>query len=279
MNSVFNGKITEVDAVQGGLHLELPDDSGTSVGRGAVAARPAHAASAGVTPMPPQLLGPGVHRRRSASTSRADTGSRTPRWSTTRPTRAAQDLVDGKIVGWFQGRMEFGQRALGNRSILLDPRRKDGKDVVNAAIKFREAFRPFAPAILAERVADWFECPPGTQVPFMERVLMFRQEKRELVPAVVHVDGIGTAADGRRAHVAPLPRADRGVREAHRGSDRAQHELQPQRRADRLLAGRRASAPSTPARSTCSTSATFGSQMNSRRASVRNNSTTPTPAR
>jgi carbamoyltransferase len=87
--------------------------------------------------------------------------------------------------------MEFGQRALGNRSILLDPRRKDGKDVINAAVKFREGFRPFAPAILAERIADYFECPPGTRVPFMERVLMFRPERRQEVPAVVHEDGSG----------------------------------------------------------------------------------------
>src|SRR6185369_1272205 len=91
--------------------------------------------------------------------------------------RAAEDLAGGKILGWFQGRMEFGQRALGNRSILLDPRRPDGKDVVNAAIKFREAFRPFAPAILAEKAHEWFECPPGTKVPFMERVLQFRASK------------------------------------------------------------------------------------------------------
>ena len=104
---------------------------------------------------------------------------------------AARDLVEGRIVGWFQGAMEFGQRALGNRSILIDPRRKDGKDVVNAAVKFRESFRPFAPAILAEHVAEWFECPPGMRVPFMERVLNFRPEKRDLVPAVVHVDGTG----------------------------------------------------------------------------------------
>jgi carbamoyltransferase len=87
--------------------------------------------------------------------------------------------------------MEFGQRALGNRSILLDPRRKDGKDIVNAAIKFREAFRPFAPAILLEKTHEWFECAANTKVPFMERVLQFRPEKRELVPAVVHADGSG----------------------------------------------------------------------------------------
>src|SRR5581483_6086853 len=101
---------------------------------------------------------------------------------------AAADLVAGRLVGWFQGRMEFGQRALGNRSILADPRSADAKDLVNAAVKYRESFRPFAPA---EHVADWFECEPGTQVPFMERVLRFRPERAPDVPAVVHVDGTG----------------------------------------------------------------------------------------
>jgi carbamoyltransferase len=99
--------------------------------------------------------------------------------------------VDGRIVGWFQGAMEFGQRALGHRSILLDPRRPDGKDVINAAVKFREAFRPFAPAILAEHVADWFDCPAEARVPYMERVYRFRDDQAAAVPAVVHVDGTG----------------------------------------------------------------------------------------
>ena len=87
--------------------------------------------------------------------------------------------------------MEFGQRALGNRSILLDPRLSDGRDVVNRAVKFREAFRPFAPAILADRVSDYFECSDDARVPFMERVFMFRPERRAEVPSVVHVDGSG----------------------------------------------------------------------------------------
>src|ERR1043166_2831854 len=71
--------------------------------------------------------------------------------------KTAQAIADGQIVGWFQGRMEFGPRALGNRSILADPRRAEIKDVLNARIKRREAFRPFAPAILAEHVGDYFE--------------------------------------------------------------------------------------------------------------------------
>src|SRR4051794_26221297 len=87
--------------------------------------------------------------------------------------------------------MEFGQRALGHRSILIDPRRADGKDVVNAAVKFRESFRPFAPAILAERLEEWFDCPKGATASYMERVFPFRKDKVDQVPAVVHVDGTG----------------------------------------------------------------------------------------
>ncbi len=98
-------------------------------------------------------------------------------------------LLVGKVVGWFQGRMEFGARALGHRSLLADPRRADMRDIINARIKFRELFRPFAPSILEEHVADFFEHP--TAVPFMEKVLPVRPDKRALIPAVTHVDGTG----------------------------------------------------------------------------------------
>jgi carbamoyltransferase len=105
--------------------------------------------------------------------------------------QAAGDLVAGQLVGWFQDRAEFGQRALGNRSILADPRCAAARDKINAAVKYRETFRPFAPAILAERVNEFFDCGSGTRVPFMEKVLPFRPEKRGEVPAVVHEDGTG----------------------------------------------------------------------------------------
>ncbi len=103
--------------------------------------------------------------------------------------RAAQAVADGKVVGWFQGRMEWGPRALGNRSILADPRRADMKDILNLKIKRRESFRPFAPSILREHVAEWFEV--DDDVPFMMQVYPIRAEKRALVPAVTHVDGSG----------------------------------------------------------------------------------------
>ena len=102
---------------------------------------------------------------------------------------AAAAVARGLVVGWFQGRMEWGPRALGNRSILADPRRADMKDILNRKIKRRESFRPFAPSILREAVADWFEC--DDDVPFMTQVHPIRAEKRALVPAVTHVDGTG----------------------------------------------------------------------------------------
>ena len=98
-------------------------------------------------------------------------------------------IADGKVVGWFQGRMEWGPRALGNRSILADPRRSDIKEMLNAKIKRRESFRPFAPSILRESVAEWFE--QDDDVPFMMEVFQIRSEKRALIPAVAHVDGSG----------------------------------------------------------------------------------------
>jgi carbamoyltransferase len=103
--------------------------------------------------------------------------------------RAARLIADGNVLGWFQGRMEWGPRALGNRSILADPRRGDMKDVLNARIKHREAFRPFAPSILEESTGTYFdqEYPD----PFMTKVYGVRSERRSTIPAVTHVDGTG----------------------------------------------------------------------------------------
>jgi carbamoyltransferase len=103
--------------------------------------------------------------------------------------RTAAAVADGKVIGWFQGRMEWGPRALGNRSIVCDPRRADMKTILNAKIKRRESFRPFAPSILSEAVAEWFE--EDDDVPFMMQVFQIREEKRDQIPAVTHVDGSG----------------------------------------------------------------------------------------
>lgn len=103
--------------------------------------------------------------------------------------KTAELIADAKVVGWFQGRLEWGPRALGNRSIVCDPRRADMKDILNLKIKRRESFRPFAPSILREAVKNWFE--EDDEVPFMMKVFQIKEEKRKEIPAVTHADGSG----------------------------------------------------------------------------------------
>ena len=115
----------------------------------------------------------------------------------------AERIAEGRVVGWFQGRMEWGPRALGNRSILGDPRRADMKDILNRKIKRRESYRPFAPSILRDEVGDWFET--DDDVPFMLQVYRVREDRRAAIPAVTHVDGSGrlqtvTPAQNPRYH-------------------------------------------------------------------------------
>lgn len=120
---------------------------------------------------------------------------------------AADAIVDGSVLGWFQGRMEWGARALGQRSILADPRRASMKDVINARIKRRESFRPFCPSILRDRVADYFE--GAAPDPFMLSVFPVKADKRGVIPAVTHVDGTGRlqAVDDETPMYARLLRA------------------------------------------------------------------------
>jgi len=103
--------------------------------------------------------------------------------------RAAALVADGKILGWFQGRTEWGPRALGNRSIVADPRRREMKEILNQRIKHRETFRPFAPSILAEATGEWFA--KSHPSPFMTLAYPVRPEKRDKIPAPTHVDGTG----------------------------------------------------------------------------------------
>ena len=105
--------------------------------------------------------------------------------------RTVEMIAAGKVIGWFQGRMEFGPRALGSRSILADPRSEEMKNIINSKVKFREPFRPFAPAVLKELAHEWFEMPAGMDAPFMLLVPNVRPEKQEIIPAVTHKDGTG----------------------------------------------------------------------------------------
>ena len=185
MNCVLNGKVPEHTPFRA-VHVgSSADDGGTSVGAalwaGARAGtlRREHALDNYWGPeftdaeIESELRRYGIAYRRSADPSR----------------EAAEQIERGRIVGWFQGRVEFGERALGNRSILADPRDAAMKDRVNGAIKYREAFRPFAPSILEAHAGEYFE--GAHPVPFMEKALVIRKEKRSLVPAVTHVDGTG----------------------------------------------------------------------------------------
>jgi carbamoyltransferase len=102
----------------------------------------------------------------------------------------AKEISEQKVIGWFQGKMEWGPRALGNRSIISDPRNKDIKNILNIKIKRRESFRPFAPSILLEEANSWFENFSEEDY-YMTRVLKFREDKKSIVPGVVHLDGTG----------------------------------------------------------------------------------------
>jgi carbamoyltransferase len=112
--------------------------------------------------------------------------------------RAAEIVAAGNVLGWFQGRLEWGPRALGNRSIIADPRREDMKDILNARIKHREKFRPFAPSILQEHVGEYFD--QNYPDPFMIKVYNVLPEKRAVIPAVTHVDGTGRLQTVDREH-------------------------------------------------------------------------------
>ena len=112
-------------------------------------------------------------------------------------------LEHGRVIGWFQGRFEWGPRALGHRSILADPRRPEMKDLVNVKIKFREPFRPFAPSVLAERTEEFFDLPNATKhypARFMLYVVDVKPEKREIIPAITHVDGTGRLQTVRKEY-------------------------------------------------------------------------------
>ena len=103
--------------------------------------------------------------------------------------RAARLIADGRVVAWYRGRLEFGPRALGHRSILADPGHPGMRDRINAMVKMREAFRPFAPAVSVEEALRWFEVAPGTELPFMIMTVDVRPEHRAALPAITHVNG------------------------------------------------------------------------------------------
>lgn len=189
MNSAFNGRLTLEGPFERVYVPFAPDDSGNSIGAALyVAARASERIDLGNGPASPYLGTAYSDDEVRRTIERFGLRFR----EVADPTAAAADLLaDGKVVGWFQGRMEFGQRALGSRSILADARDGAMKDRVNAAVKYRESFRPFAPAVLLEAVDRFFEAPAGCAVPYMEKVFPIRPQMRQRIPAVVHADGTG----------------------------------------------------------------------------------------
>jgi carbamoyltransferase len=198
MNSVANGKVYERTPFKRLYVQSAAGDAGGAIGAAMVAhTRLGHGKTGSRFLMDHAYWGPsfsdaeisGLLDRRAADLRAQNCTVAEVRDAAQLCTSIAQAIAAGNVVGWFQGRMEWGPRALGNRSIICDPRRADMKKVLNAKIKRRESFRPFAPSILREEVAQWFET--DDDVPFMMQVYRVRSEKRALIPAVTHVDGSG----------------------------------------------------------------------------------------
>lgn len=191
LNSSFNGEIVGRTSFKKLYVPSAPADDGNAVGAALLAFREHN----GTFPKKSSFQSPYLGSAIDASTlKRMERLGRVPNMrhcplSLAKETAAL--LAEGKLVGWVQGRAEFGPRALGNRSILADPRGKEMKERINAKVKFREEYRPFAPSILHEYGEEYFrnyqECP------YMERTLEWRKEVVDKVPAVVHADGTGRA--------------------------------------------------------------------------------------
>ncbi len=195
MNSVANGKI----------HLRTPfnkvyvqsaaGDAGGAIGAAAIANQRyavKHKAIMNHAYLGPEYSDQEIEQIIQSFTDRLATESCQLELNKSRPElidQVAEAITQGKVIGWFQGAMEWGPRALGNRSILCDPRRHDMKDILNHKIKRRESFRPFAPSVMRSEVSEWFES--DADVPFMMKVFQIKDEKRDLIPAVTHVDGSG----------------------------------------------------------------------------------------
>lgn len=190
MNSVANGKVYRETPFTRLYVQAAAGDAGGAIGAALVAA------NNGRIPMEHAYWGPSFSDDEIGRLPREGAIWEQVESETRLCERTARVIADGRVVGWFQGRMEWGPRALGNRSIVCDPRRSDMKDILNAKIKRRESFRPFAPSILREAVREWFEI--DDDVPFMTQVYPIRDEKRALVPAVTHIDGTGRLQTVRR---------------------------------------------------------------------------------
>ena len=196
MNSVANGKVKRKTPFKNVYIQSAAGDAGGAIGAACVVARDIGDMKT-TNHMDHAYWGPGysndeieaVLKKNSVEITKQHCDVEFVENETDLYRRTAEAIADAQVIGWFQGRLEWGPRALGNRSIICDPRRSDVKDILNLKIKRRESFRPFAPSILREEVKDWFE--EDDDVPFMMKVFQVKQDKRKQIPAVTHADGSG----------------------------------------------------------------------------------------
>jgi carbamoyltransferase len=196
MNSVANGKIREQTGFREVFIQPAAGDNGTALGAALYTCHEMNGKHRGFVmehgcwgpSFDDRAIGAALDAQDAAITEHGcgrrawDDEAALDRWT-------AEQIAAGRVVGWYQGRMEWGSRALGNRSIIADPRRADMREIINTRIKFRERFRPFAPSVLEEALDDYFV--GGVPDPFMLQVYPVRPDKRALVPAITHVDGSG----------------------------------------------------------------------------------------
>ncbi len=189
MNCVLNGKLDSLNLCNNNHISYAPDDSGVSVGAALYAHHKFNKSKFNSNEIKSCYYGPSfddneIERTLNRYKIRYEKKTNIEKY-------ASKKISDGSLIGWFQGKMEFGHRALGNRSILADPRRKNIKNLINKAVKFREDFRPFAPAILQEYQHNIMIMPKNRNVYFMERAYKFRKEWVNKIPGVVHTDKTG----------------------------------------------------------------------------------------
>jgi len=189
LNSAYNGQISEKTKFKNLYVPSAPADDGNAIGSALLSYYKDHPHQTRTPKIQSPYLGSSISKLSLARLQEFGKFNKLRHLPQKIHQEAAALLAQGKLLGWVQGRAEFGPRALGNRSILADPRPADMKDKINSLVKFREEFRPFAPAILHEFGEEYFE--NYQESPYMERTLKFRQEVIDRVPAVVHIDRTG----------------------------------------------------------------------------------------
>jgi carbamoyltransferase len=189
MNSVLNGLIDNFKFYKNSHISYAPDDSGVAIGAALLANYKYSKKTRKAKEVKTNYFGP---KYKDDEIKKYLNNSKI---KYTKPKNISKEVANGlsrgKFVGWFNDRMEFGPRALGNRSILADPRKIENKKLLNFAVKFREGFRPFAPSVLSEYASQIFEIQKDRDVNFMERVYKIKKKWLKIVPAVAHVDGTG----------------------------------------------------------------------------------------